>query len=485
MRFLRQSLSGLLLLSVTFGLLVWAGSLVRDSIQARLAEESFSRPARERVVSVNVITAEPREEVPVLQAFGEVGSSRSLELRASTAGQVVELAPGFEDGARVTAGTLLARIDPAAAQDALARAEADVIDATAEIADAETGLALAMDELAAAEEQESLRERAFARQADLSQRGVGTEAAVEQAELSASSARQAVLTRRQAIAQAQARLAQAKTTARRAEISLAEAQRELADTEIYAPFDGTLSEVSLVEGGLVSSNERLGVLVDPNALEVAFRVSVEAYARLIGEDGLLRKAPVKISLDVLGVDLVNEGQLVRDSAAVAEGQTGRLLYARIDGGRGLKPGDFVTVEVAEEPIPFATRLPSLALNSASELLVLGDEDRLETFEVNLLRRQGDEVLVRARGLRGKQVVAERTPLLGDGIKVKPLQQGADTAPEAPEMVTLTEERKAKIRAFVEANKRMPEAAKARILAQLDEAQVPAQMVARIESRMGG
>ena len=46
------------------------------------------------------------------------------------------------------------------------------------------------------------RERAFQRQVDLRDRGVGTEALVEDAELSAASARQAVLSSRNALAQA-------------------------------------------------------------------------------------------------------------------------------------------------------------------------------------------------------------------------------------------------------------------------------------------
>ena len=83
------------------------------------------------------------------------------------------------------------------------------------------------------------------------------------------------------------------------------------------------------------------------------------------------------------------------------------------------------------------------------------------------------------------MVAERTPLLGAGIKIRPLRPGASTEPEAPAMVELDPERRAKLVAFVEGNARMPAEAKARILGQLEKDQVPARMVERIESRMGG
>jgi hypothetical protein len=105
--------------------------------------------------------------------------------------------------------------------------------------------------------------------------------------------------------------------------------------------------------------------------------------------------------------------------------------------------------------------------------------------VSLVRRQGDDVLVRARELEGREVVEARSPLLGAGIVVKPLRGGVDEAPKGPLMVELSDERRAKIIAFIEGNKRMPAEAKARILSQLSEPQVPAQVVERIEGRMGG
>jgi membrane fusion protein (multidrug efflux system) len=83
------------------------------------------------------------------------------------------------------------------------------------------------------------------------------------------------------------------------------------------------------------------------------------------------------------------------------------------------------------------------------------------------------------------VVESRSPLLGAGIVVKPLRAGNDEAPQAPAMVELSDERRAKLVAFIEGNKRMPAEAKTRVLSQLAKPQVPAKMVERIESRMGG
>lgn len=485
MRFLRQSLTGLFLLSLTLGLLVYAGTLVRDAVQVRMADSPRPSQQRERVFAVNVVTATPGTVTPVITAFGEVQSSRTLEIRAAVGGAVIDLNPDFQEGGRVEAGALLARINPADAQSGLDRVKSEILDAEAEAREADRAIEIARDELAAAEEQAALRTRAFQRQQDLLDRGVGTAAAVETAELAASSARQAVLARRQAVAQAEARIDQAKTRLARQDIALAEAQRRLDDTEIRAGFSGTLSDVSVVQGRLVSANERLAQLVDPDALEVAFRVSTQQYARLLDEDGTLRQAVVAVSLDVFGTNLTATGQLTREGASVGAGQTGRLLFAKLGAAPGFKPGDFVTVSIDEAPLNFVIRLPASAVAADSTVLVLGAEGRLEVLPVNLLRRQGDDVLVRSQDLPGREVVAERTPLLGEGIKVRALRGAGEGVPDEPELLELSAERRAKLIAFVEGNTRMPDAAKERILAQLAQARVPAETVKRIESRMGG
>ena len=483
MRFLRQSMIGLFLAAMTLGLLVFAVTLISVAVRERMADGPKGPTSRERIFAVNVITASASDVMPVLETFGEVQSRRQLELRAADGGRVIELADGFEDGGTVTAGQVLVRLDPADAQSAVDRAASDVLDAEAEGRDAARSLVLARDELAASAEQAALRERAFERQRDLAERGVGTASLTETAELAASQARQAVVSRRQAVAQAEARVDQAATRLARAKIARGEAERRLEDTVLRAPFDGTLSATDVIVGRLVSPNERLAELIDPNDLEVSFRLSNAQYARLLDEDGQLIRADINATLDAAGVDLVAKGRISRASAAAGEGATGRLIFALLDSAKGFKPGDFVTVRVQEPVLENVVRLPASAIGADSQVLVLDSENRLEAIPVEMLRRQGDDVLVRGP-IVGRQVVEARSPLLGAGIAVKPLQRDTPISSE-PEMLELSEERRARLVAFVEANDRMPEEAKARVLARLAQPRVPANMVARIESRMGG
>ena len=482
MRFLRRSLTGLFLLGLTLALLALAVATVRGAVVARMNAEPRSFPQRERVFAVNVLTVEPARIVPELQTFGEVLSRRTLDLRAGSGGTVLEVSDAMVDGGAVTAGEVLLRIDPAQAQAARDRAAATLRDAEAEVRDAERALDLARDELAAAEAQVGLRETARDRADDLANRGVGTRQAVEEADLALSSARASVLTRRQALASAEARLDGSRTALDRSRIHFGEAERTLTDGTLDAPFAGVLSDVVVARGGRVTANERVATLMDPDRLDVSFRLSTAQFARLIDRAGTVVGLPVTVRLGD-GAAVTARGTVARVGGAVGEGQTGRLIFAALDGAAALRPGDFVTVSVEEPALEDVARVPAAAVAADGTVLVVGDGDRLQSRQTSVLRRQGDDVLISTDGLAGARIVAQRSPLLGEGIGVRPLgPDGAEAATEPP--VTLDDARRARLKSLVEES-RMPDAVKSRLLAQLDQSEVPAATVARIEGTTGG
>ncbi len=487
MRFLTRSLMALFLAAMSAAALGYAGYTLVSAIQSRAEAPGGPGQGRERVFTVRVMTVIPDQVTPVLSAFGEVRTRRSLELRAPVSGRVLEVASGFEDGAEVEEGQLLFRIDPADAESALAMARSDMARAEAELRDATRALVLAAEDVAAVQEQVELRARALARRTDLAQRGVATEAALEEAELALASARQSLVGRRQAEAQAEARRDQAQTALGRQGITLAEAERRLADTRVHASFTGTLADVNAVEGRLVSANEQLGRIIDPQALEVSVRVSTAQYLRLIDDSGQLLSTEAEVALEVAGYEITSPGRLVRASATVEQGQSGRRLFVDLLAPRGFRPGDFVTVRLQEPAMGNVALLPATAVNAAGNVLALGEDNRLQAVPVSILRRQGENVIVAAEALAGREIVREIGPMLGSGILVRPQRESAsgEVVAEEPEMVTLDAERRARLIAQVEGNTRMPETVRARMLAQLAEEQVPATMIERLESGGGG
>ena len=483
MRFLRNSFIGLFLLGSTLGLLSFAATMVVSAVQERMSGDQPNRPARERVFAANVALGESQSVRPEIRTFGEIQSRRTLELRAPASGTLVELSENFAEGGVLAAGELILAVDPTDARSSVDIAISDKNDAEVELSDSKQALTIALEEQQAAARQLSLRQQSLQRQSDLRSRGVGTDIAVENAELAVSSAEQASLTKRKAVAQAEARVGQAQSLVARRMISLAEAERRLAKTRLVAEFDGILSNVSVVQGGLVTVNERIGQLVDPAELEASFIVSNQQYVRLIDRAGLLR--PFEVRLE--GAALAATAKLARESATVAEGQTGRLLFASVDGGRasGLRPGDFVSVTIVEDQLDDVVLLPATSVSSDNTVLLVGEDDRLEEVETRVMRKQGDDVIVSSRQLEGRMIVTSRTPVLGAGIKVRPILPEGAAIPDAPQTIALSEEERAELIAFVESNTRMPEQVKQRMLDTLRQDEIPQNMIDRLRSRMGG
>ncbi|MFN6925409.1 MAG: efflux RND transporter periplasmic adaptor subunit [Tabrizicola sp.] len=484
MRFVGRSLLGLLLLAVTLALLGLAAITLGNAVRQSLAPGGPARPAQERVVAANVLTLAPSEIAPKLVAYGKVEARRTLDIRTRQSGTVVWVADSFRNGGSVEAGALLVRLDPVPAEEALALARANLAEAEASAAEAEAAAALLVEDLAAAEAQLALRRQALARQEEIAARGAGSPQAVETAELAVSAAEQAVLSRKQALASARARVDQTTVAVTRARIALGEAERALAETEIHAGIGGLVDGAGLVPGAVVTANEVLGRIIDPAALDVAVRLSTAQFALLLDQAGALRSAAADVRLEgAPGLEALT-GRLDRVGPAVGAGQTGRLVYVALDalprGRELLKPGDFVSVSIAEPPLTDVAQVPATAVGRQGTVLALGPEDRLQEVAVEVLRRQGDDVILRVGALAGREIVAERSALLGEGIRIRPIRPQSSDA-----MVPLTPERRAQLVALVEADTSLSPEGRALLLQQLQAPAVPLQVVDRLEGRADG
>lgn len=488
MLFLRQAMLGVLLAALSVGALGWAGSAVWRAVSVAMGDDAPNQPRREIPVAVRVVTVTPGPAQPMIEAFGVVRGTRTLDLRAAVAGQVLDLADPFDNGTSVQAGQVLVRIDPAEAEAALATARTDLADAEAAARDAARNLELARDDLAVTQEQADLRAGALSRQMDLESRGVGSASAVETAALAAAQARQAVVGRRQALAQAEAQLDQSATAVDRARIARTEAERRLAETTLRAPFDGVLSDVAVVPGARVAPNDPLAQVVDPSALEVAFRLSTAQFARIGADaDGLVDRL-VTIALDPGTAGARSTASGLRISPVVAEGQTGREMFARIDTPAGFRPGDIVTVTIAEPPLADVAELPAAAVTADGGVLVIGADMRLAEARVDVVRRQGNAVLVRAPDLAGARIVASRTPAVGAGLRVEVIgdddPRPVSATPDGV-MVALGDDRRAELILLLDADPTLDVAERDRLRAALQADRVPAALVRRIEDGRGG
>ena len=98
--------------------------------------------------------------------------------------------------------------------------------------------------------------------------------------------------------------------------------------------------------------------------------------------------------------------------------------------------------------------------------------------MTILRRQVDSLIVAAAPV-GRDYVTKLQPQLGAGVKVKPVGEGV--APQAAQMMKITDEERTAFTKRVEENANIPKDAKTRIFEQLQKDEIPAEMYAR----MGG
>ncbi|WP_299909845.1 efflux RND transporter periplasmic adaptor subunit [uncultured Paracoccus sp.] len=420
MRFLLRSLGGLFIVSLTFGLLFLAAFQIWQALEQARSGGPGGRQAEEQAFTVRLIALEPATVAPVMSVYGRVDSRRRLELRAGASGRITYLDPDLHEGGQVEAGQLLLQTDPAQAQSVLDNLLAAQAEAEAALEDARRAVTIGTDDLAAARAQVELRQAAMERQRELAERRLGTSGEREAAELAASAAAQAVLSRQSALADAESAVSLAEIALQRSQIDLAEAQRELELTEVRASFAGRVTAVTAVEGGLVSQNEQLAQIIDPDALEVQIPLSLQQYSRLVAEEARLVGTPVRVVLDGSAGRITAPAHLDRSAASVAEGAAGRTVYARLDQPDArLRPGDFVTVEIDEPPLSDAALIPASAVGGDGAVLVVGPDSRLIARPVEVLRRQGDDVVINvAADLAGARIVAERAPQLGAGILVR-------------------------------------------------------------------
>ncbi len=491
MRFLMRGLTGLTLVLIMLGFGGFGAYRLYEAVTTE--KTSRQRPTQERSYSVNVATLVPETVAPVTTAYGTIESWRTLQLRASSEGRLVEVASKFRDGAAVAEGELLLRIDPANAEFQYLDAEAAQADAEAQKTEAEEAIVGAEQELEAARRQLSLRKQALERQLQLRDKGYSTAVQVETEEPAVASLEQALNNRLQSVITARKRVERMDLSVQRAKLALEDALRVLEETTLTAPFDGYLSEVDANLGRRVNPSETLALLIDPSALEVRFPLSTAEFSRLLDQSGNLVKAPVTVTLQLGNRSVTLPGHIDRSAAVVAEGEAGRTLFASLDIGPGtvLRPGDFVKIAVQEPELSEIAVVPAAAVTQDGRLLIVRDDSRLDEISVKILRRMGNEVVLTDVPFDATYV-RERLPQLGPGLKVAPRQGSSDTTenPEsaqsqeiapASDLVALEPERR---EALIEqlANSDLPEKRKAKLQALLNKPMVPKDLIERLEQR---
>ncbi|XXX72283.1 efflux RND transporter periplasmic adaptor subunit [Sorangium sp. So ce134] len=170
-------------------------------------------------------------------ASGKIEPDVQVEVKSRAAGQVIEVL--VEEGDQVEAGQLLVKLDPTDAERDLAEARVARDRVKADLAAAQASLSAADLERKNNEVSQQIAEKS----AEL---GLGSTDAARSAAHSTKVAGANMTLRRAQVTSAQAQLKQA-------ELAVQDAETRLKEMQIYAPIAGTVLDVAVEKGTLVSS----------------------------------------------------------------------------------------------------------------------------------------------------------------------------------------------------------------------------------------
>ncbi len=491
MNFLLRSFLGLIILSITLGFLIFGSFVLIEALKKRSENSDNRRFQKERVFAVNVDTLNKQIASPKILSYGEIYSKRMLEIRPLVSGRLDYVSEKFVEGGYVKSGDILFRLNQKDYLNELEIAEIDLEDTKAQLSEAISKLDFANLEFEVSESQLNLRKNALDRQTQLAESGLTTSSQLENIQLAYSSSKQQFLNKQNLVKSSKNAIDKLKIQLKRRSISIDKAKRNLDETEIKAPFDGIIASVNILPGSVINKNEKLGTLLDPNSLEVMFNLSANEFSRVIDKDGKLLNLDIIAYLKLSNNDIPFSGKIERINPEIVNIGSGRKLFASINLGENktLRPGDFVVLEIKEPSIKNITVLPSSAVTIDGKIFILEEDNRLKEIEVTILRRQGNEVIISGAPTE-KEYVMQRSPQLGNGLKIKPLRKkdkeisNSVNLSKNNELVEISPEKQKKLINILDKLNRMPKSVKDRLYEEINSGKIKAKTLKRLEKNMG-
>jgi RND family efflux transporter MFP subunit len=384
----REILFPVILLLMGIGT-AWAIMALRPRIitQAPKSEEPL----------VSVIQVEPQTIRINVHSQGIVTPRNEIDLIPEVSGKVIRLHPDFAAGGFFDRNDLLVSIDPR-------DYDVVIIQAQAQIAEAKRQLAM---------------EEAQADQAHNEWQALGD------GEPSA-------------LAMREPQLAEARARLKAAEANLSLARLNRSRCELRAPFTGRLQSKNIGLGQFIQPGDKLARIYSTDVAEIRLPLATSQLGFLdlpLGEEvngssrfqveASGRAAKVTLTTEFAAKMQSWEGRVVRTEGSLDE-STGVLYavaevqspYQQKDKRPPLLSKLFVQAEIEGKAMPGVFVLPQLALNTAQEVLLVDDEQKLHIRRLDVLRNEPDRILVRGGLSTGDRIVTSGIQVPVEGMRVR-------------------------------------------------------------------
>lgn len=330
----------------------------------------------------------------VVRGTGSAQASHEVGITPQVKGQISELSPQMVVGGILRQGELLFAID-------------DI--------DYQLAIALAQSNLAQAE-LDLLRNENLAELARKEWRLLNPDSAVEPNPL--------------VVYEPQLKSFRAQRDAAQAKVKLAELN--LQRTKIFAPFNAYVRSEQLEVGQFLNAGAPVATLVGIDQIEIVVPLPLDELVWLqvprngSGQQGSL----AKIELQSGGQTFQWQGAITRALGEIdPRNRMARIVVTVADplsqqpkGAKLLNhllPGMFVEVQLQGEEVSEVIAVPRGSLHDNDTLWVVDDENKLHIREVDILRRERDEVLVRFGLDAGEKIVLTNLSGAAEGMLLRP------------------------------------------------------------------
>ncbi|MCB1424279.1 MAG: HlyD family efflux transporter periplasmic adaptor subunit [Zhengella sp.] len=373
-----------------------------------------------RAMPVRVLTLEPVDVLPRVKGYGKVTPARAWRAVARIDGEIIETAENLANGRLAEKGTVLARIDDTDLQLAIAQTDAQLAALDVKDETLNASLAISRSDL-------ELSEAELERQKALQDRGVATQARLEQAQRAVVAAR-AKMTE----IENQLVLNGAERKVLRAQRAISE--RNLDFTSITAPYDIIIGEVNAELGQVVTRGATLFTAEGTDAAEVSAQFAIGRAGPVVRalEDGQdITDLGATVRLPVPGRVVEWPASVARIGETVDARTQSPNIVVRVDrpldlAEPGVRPplrrNMFVEVEL-HAPLRKTIAVPAEAVQAGSALVV-GAGNRLETRAVRVSHVM-DGIAIVGEGLApGDRLVVSDPTIAIPGMAVLPVEDEA-------------------------------------------------------------
>lgn len=377
-----------------------------------------------RPLRIRITTTEPtRENIQsTITTNGKVEPVKDFEAHATAPSTVRNVL--VRTGEKVRKGQLLVQLDDADARTQLAKAQAQLKQAQSETSDVQTANASSQAELTKAKLDVAEAQRSLGALQRLKAQGAASQAEVDAAKDKLDTATASLDALRH---KANPRAAQARTASSQAAISNAQtavdtARQLIADSNITAPFDGTVYSLPVKRGNYVNAGDPLVSVADLSNMQVLTFVDEPEIGHLkVGE-------PATITWDALPGRAWKGQVKTVPTTVVARGNrnVGELLASVDNSDRALIPNTNVGVVITTSSRQDALVLPREAVHeeNGGDYIYVVQNKHLQRRAVKLGVSNLTHVEILS-GLKEGETVAVNSlspAPLTDGVSVRIMEQ---------------------------------------------------------------